>query len=299
MSKYIGRFAPTPNGDLHFGSLTTAMASYCEAVIHQGKWLICIDDIDTPRVVKGAARSILNTLEKLGFEWHAIHYQSRRIDHYQQFYHQLKKNAEIYPCYCSRREVTARQGSTVYDAYCYYQHKQKKKTQSAWRIHIQNHKNSIAFIDQIQGRQEIDLIPNSGDFIIKRADGILSYVFCFVVDCALDQITHIVRGADLLQSSASQIYLQQQLALPIPEYAHIPIVCNTEQVKLSKSTHSPKVEESVSSLYQAACVLGQKLDKKICSATIATFWQELLAIWDSRLIPGTKNVIIKHNISNN
>ena len=213
----IGRFAPSPTGPLHFGSLLAALASYCQAKSQGGRWLVRMEDLDKPREMAGAANLILRTLEDFGFEWDGeVIYQSQRSSLYQDALTQLKTKLLIYNCNCSRKEIAdsynqrpALQGvdGLVYPGTC--RHKTAVKSLNASRIIVDS--NPIAFTDAIQGNIQQNLAQDVGDFVLKRADGLYAYQLAVVVDDFKQGITHILRGADLLDSTPRQIYLQQLL----------------------------------------------------------------------------------------
>jgi glutamyl-Q tRNA(Asp) synthetase len=261
----IGRFAPSPTGPLHFGSLLAALASYLEAKTKQGKWLVRMEDLDKPREIKGAAAQILNTLEQFGLEWDGeVVYQSQRADLYQEVLSQLEKKHLIYHCKCSRKEIAdsynqkpAHQGvdGLVYPGTC--RNQQVSQIPYASRIKVAD--NPISFKDAIQGVITQNLSTQLGDFVLKRADGIFAYQLAVVADDQQQGITQIVRGADLLDSTPRQIYLQQQLSYPTPQYAHIPVTRNMAGEKLSKQTLAPAIDaqEAAKWLIKALTFLGQ------------------------------------------
>lgn len=244
---YIGRFAPSPTGLLHIGSLLTAVASYADARAHQGKWLVRIEDLDPPREMPGAAADILRTLEAFGFEWDGeVAYQSRRYDLYQDTLDRLKAAGLVYPCYCSRKDwqAAATQGADgfVYNGRC-RNPQQRPNTQNktpAWRIQVPD--RVIGFSDGIVGKYAQNLAHDIGDFVLLRADGYWAYQLAVVADDADQGITHIVRGQDLLVSTPRQIYLQQCLGVPTPSYAHLPLLTNSQGQKWSKQTLAPALD---------------------------------------------------------
>lgn len=237
----IGRFAPSPTGPLHFGSLVAAVASYCDAKSQGGQWLLRIEDVDTTRRVEGASDDIIRTLQRYGFEWDGeIVYQSQRSEYYEQALTRLRHLGLAYPCTCSRKEIadsSTQQGieGLIYPGTC-LQHPIKPNTSIAWRLKTPAKK--ISFEDKIVGWQQHHIDQDIGDFVIKRADGLFSYQLAVVVDDAMQGITHVVRGADLLQSTTRQIYLQQCLGYSPLVYAHIPLVLNNQGQKLSKQTRA-------------------------------------------------------------
>lgn len=286
MSPHRGRFAPSPTGSLHFGSLVAAMASYLDARQQQGEWLVRIDDIDTIREQQGAADKILLTLDKFGFEWHGdILRQSSRLDRYQQVLDELKEQQLVYRCSCSRKEIAdiannSIEGS-IYPGTC------RSKTSSnarqhAWRI-ITNDE-TIAFEDRIHGNVLQHVYSEVGDFVLKRADGLFAYQLAVVVDDEDQQVSSIVRGSDLLFSTPRQIYLQQKLGFQTPEYAHIPLVKNNDGRKLSKSDLAFPVDIRLPlvTLGKALEFLGQA---KIEADTIDTFWQQAINNWSIKQTP--------------
>lgn len=244
---YIGRFAPSPTGLLHIGSLLTAVASYADARAHQGKWLVRIEDLDPPREMPGAADDILRTLEAFGFEWDGeVAYQSRRYDLYQDTLDHLKAAGLVYPCYCSRKDwqAAATQGADgfVYNGRC-RNPQQRPDTQNktpAWRIQVPD--RVIGFSDGIVGQYAQNLAHDIGDFVLLRADGYWAYQLAVVADDADQGITHIVRGQDLLVSTPRQIYLQQCLGAPTPSYSHLPLLTNNQGQKWSKQTLAPALD---------------------------------------------------------
>ncbi len=244
---YIGRFAPSPTGLLHIGSLLTAMASYADARAHGGKWLVRMEDLDPPREMAGAAAHILHTLEAFGFEWDGeVVYQSRRHELYHAALGRLKASGLVYPCYCSRKDwqAAAKMGADgfVYNGRCRhpeYRPSENGKT-PAWRIQVPD--EDIAFEDAIVGHYAQNLAHDIGDFVLLRADGYWAYQLAVVVDDAEQGVTHIVRGQDLLVSTPRQLYLQRCLGLKMPNYAHLPLLVNKSGQKWSKQTLAPALD---------------------------------------------------------
>ncbi len=291
----IGRFAPSPTGPLHFGSLIAALASYCEAKTQGGKWLVRMEDLDKPREVAGAADHILKTLETFGFEWDGeVIYQSHRNHLYQEALNQLQAASLIYKCDCSRKEIadSAEHGidGLIYPGIC--RHKEALRTPSASRVIVDA--KPILFTDAIQGSIEQTLAQDVGDFVLKRADGLYAYQLAVVVDDFEQGVTHILRGADLLNSSPRQIYLQQLLRYPTPEYAHIPIANNANNEKLSKQTLAPAIDGSQAStlLKQALAFLGQDppMDLVQCNPTEILQWAK--QHWDIKKIPHQRSIVL-------
>lgn len=228
-SVYRGRFAPSPTGPLHFGSLVTALGSYLDAKAHGGEWLVRMEDIDTPRVVPGAADDILRTLERFGLEWDGpVLYQSSRIAAYEAALDDLRNRSLVFPCGCSRKEVGER-----YPGTCRTGLRGRIETPS-WRFRVND--ETVGFVDRRLGPQTQNVAEYVGDFVLRRADGLFAYQLAVVVDDAFQGITDVVRGEDLLDSTARQILLQHVLGLPEPRYLHLPVVLNSSGQKLSKQT---------------------------------------------------------------
>jgi glutamyl-Q tRNA(Asp) synthetase len=259
--QYRGRFAPSPTGPLHFGSLIAAIGSYLDAKHHHGKWLVRIEDLDTPRTVKGAADEILGTLEAFGLHWdEEIIHQSWRTSAYVEAFHRLKQAGAVYPCACSRREIAdsalLRGDELVYPGTC-RNGIAKGKAARAWRVYVDNER--ITFSDRMQGSIAQDLATEVGDFVVLRADALFAYQLAVVVDDAAQGITDVVRGADLFYSTPRQIYLQRLLGLNTPAYMHLPVVVNAMGEKLSKQTLAQPVEKAnaASMLFKALVLLRQ------------------------------------------
>lgn len=244
---YTGRFAPSPTGLLHIGSLLTAVASYADARSNGGKWLVRMEDLDPPREMPGAASHILHTLEAFGFEWDGeVAYQSRRYALYEETLCRLQTAGLVYPCHCSRKDwqAGARRGADgfVYNGRCRHpgQRPAPQGKQPAWRIRVPD--RVIGFSDGIVGGYAQNLAGDIGDFVLLRADGYWAYQLAVVADDAEQGITHIVRGQDLLVSTPRQIYLQQCLDVPTPQYAHLPLLTNAQGQKWSKQTLAPALD---------------------------------------------------------
>lgn len=284
---YRGRFAPSPTGPLHFGSLVAAVASYLDARANHGKWLVRMEDLDPPREPPGTAEHILATLEAFGLEWdEPVIYQSQRAPAYEQALHMLEDYT--YRCTCSRKEIadSALQGieGAIYPGTC-RQAKHDLQLSSAWRIRTDL--QEIVFDDLIQGRQSQVLQRDIGDFVLKRADRFYSYQLAVVVDDAFQNITHVIRGADLLASTPRQIYLQRLLRLPVPRYAHLPVVVNPQGEKLSKQTLAAPLETSnaVPLLCQALEFLGQQPPDTLLHGSIKEVWSWAISHWQLDAVP--------------
>ena len=243
--QYIGRFAPSPTGHLHIGSLLTAVASFIDAKAHNGAWLVRMEDLDKPREVKGAADDILRTLDAFSLHWDGeVVYQSKRHALYRAVLDELQRKNLVYPCYCSRKTVqengTNGIDGIVYNGNCRFRQPNNTKKQSAWRIKTDN--QSIVFEDKICGIQQQNIAQEVGDFVLLRADGQWAYQLAVVVDDNAQGVTNIVRGSDLLLSCPRQIYLYQQFNFRLPEYAHLPLLTNALGQKWSKQTLAPKLD---------------------------------------------------------
>lgn len=237
MTAITGRFAPSPTGPLHFGSLIAAVGSYCLARHAGGRWLVRIDDLDAPRVVPGAADEILFTLETLGFCWDGeIIWQSRRQDAYLAALEQLRSNGLLYDCACSRKEVLASaphpgEEGPIYPGTC-RQGLPVGRLPRAVRVRVPDRR--FSFNDGVFGQYEQNLASDVGDFILRRADGMVAYQLAVVVDDAASGVNQVVRGADLLGSTPRQIFLLESLGLPAPAYWHLPLALNADGSKISK-----------------------------------------------------------------
>jgi glutamyl-Q tRNA(Asp) synthetase len=239
----IGRFAPSPTGPLHLGSIYTALAGFLQARSQQGLWLLRIDDLDSPRNVKGSADSILKTLEAFGLYWDGdVYYQSRHIDIYNDVISDLQTNKLIYPCTCSRKTLTAgdrgQSQSDVYPGIC---RERQTLPDVPYALRIKTDKRIITFQDKLQGPVSHNLAEQDGDFIVKRKDRIIAYQFAVVIDDDLQHVNQIVRGFDLLDETPKQIYLQQLLGFHTPGYMHVPVIVDEQGYKLSKQTQAMAV----------------------------------------------------------
>lgn len=294
---YVGRFAPSPTGPLHFGSLVAAVASYCDAKANNGEWLLRMEDLDKPREVKGAADGILRTLEAYGFVWDKeVVYQSRRGESYKDAFNYLQIKQLTYPCTCTRKEIADSSSELGIDGIIYpktcLSHPIKNDKASAWRIKTNSAK--ITFVDAIQGEISQILSTQVGDFILKRADGLFAYQLAVVVDDAAQDITHIVRGADLLDSTPRQIYLQQLLGFATPHYAHVPTASNPAGKKLSKQTLAKPIDMRAPghALFDALSFLGQHPPTEIKNATLTEMWRWAFNHWQLVTVPKKRNICI-------
>jgi glutamyl-Q tRNA(Asp) synthetase len=293
---YRGRFAPSPTGPLHLGSLIAAVGSYLEARSRGGEWLVRMEDLDPPREVPGAAALILRTLEAYGFEWDgAVLYQSTRTDAYEAALKRLAQADMLYSCACTRKEIadSAMQGidGPVYPGTC-RNGLAEEKLPRAWRVRVED--RTIGFDDALQGRISQNLAQDIGDFVLKRADGFYAYQLAVVVDDAEQGITHVVRGADLLDSTPRQIWLQLLLGLPTPQYAHLPVAANAAGEKLSKQTKAEALDlfNPVPALWQSLHFLCQQPPAELLLADTATLWQWALSHWKTGEIPKARSIVI-------
>jgi len=294
MELYRGRFAPSPTGPLHFGSLVAAVGSYLEAKTRGGLWFLRMEDLDPPRERPGAAGAILRALEACGMTWDGeIMYQSRRSAAYAAAFARLQAQGLVYPCACTRREIADsslnRDGALIYPGTC-RNGIAPGKTPRAWRVRVDN--TPIDFEDALQGTARQDLASEVGDFVLLRADGLYAYQLAVVVDDAEQGITDVVRGADLLDSTPRQIYLQRLLGLGTPRYLHLPAAVNAAGEKLSKQTRAAPVDERdpVPVLVQVMDFLGQVPPAELRRAPLAEFWRWALAHWDAKRIPRRRSL---------
>ena len=278
---YRGRFAPSPTGPLHAGSLASALGSWLDARAHGGQWLVRIEDVDTPRTVQGSDQIILQQLIACGLYWdEEVVWQSKRTALYQAALDQLNKDQMTYRCICSRKHIEetlrasgaelGRHEDLIYPGSCRNQNRQEEK--AAIRVALPG-SCVLQFKDRMKGVQSQDLTTQVGDFVLRRADGLFTYQLAVVVDDHLQGITHIVRGEDLLSNTARQLYLQQILGYQIPSYLHLPLVTNAAGEKLSKQTQALEIDTSntdaiLNSLRRAAIHLGLNDDRNELGKTI-------------------------------
>ena len=288
LSNYIGRFAPSPSGPLHAGSLVAALASYLDARAHRGTWLLRIEDIDEMRTVPGAVEAIMQALAAFGMQHDgAVLVQSQRKDLYQAACDRL--TAHVYPCGCTRKEIAdsrlgiAADGAAIYPGTCRHGIA-AGKTARTLRLRVPDAgqaDETITFDDRWLGPLTQHLATEVGDFVLKRADGYWAYQLAVVVDDADQGVTHIVRGSDLLESTGRQIYLQRLLGLPTPSYMHVPVVLNESGEKLSKQTGAQALDlaHPLDELLRAARFLGLPIAD---AQSISSFWRLAIAAWGQR-----------------
>ena len=330
---YRGRFAPSPTGSLHFGSLVAAVGSYLDAKYHQGTWLVRMEDLDTPRCVPGAADDILRTLDAFGLHSdETVIFQSKRTAAYEEALLKLQASGAAYPCWCTRKEIadSAMSGieGPVYPGTCRNAIPAGREGR-AWRVRtnciplppcrgkagmgVEQWDNTtsttsltlplygggdivddgiVQFDDALQGHISQHLESEIGDFVVKRADGLFAYQLAVVVDDAFQGITHIVRGADLLDSTPRQIYLQRLLGLPVPQYLHLPVAVNESGEKLSKQTMAAPVDEthSVATLLRVLNFLRQRPPAELLQAKVETVLEWAIQNWDPERLTGIRTL---------
>jgi glutamyl-Q tRNA(Asp) synthetase len=285
---YRGRFAPSPTGPLHFGSLVAALGSYLDSRRHRGVWLVRMEDLDRDREVKGAADNILRTLERFGFEWEGqVLYQSRRREAYEEALESLRRDGFAYPCICSRKQIaeTAAAGAegSIYPGTC---RAGIAKGRHARTIRLLTQDAIIQVEDRVQGRMRQNPGREVGDFVIRRADGYHAYQLAVVLDDAWQGINRVIRGADLLSSTPRQCYLQSLLELPRPRYAHLPLAVDETGRKLSKQYRDAPVDprHPLDTLLQACEFLGQPMPPER-PLDLDDFWRWAIAQWRLDAVP--------------
>ncbi len=293
-SGYVGRFAPSPTGPLHFGSLLAAVASYLEAVRQGGAWLVRIEDIDPPREQEGARVRILEALESYGFAFHGpATRQSESEPAHHAAISALLDSGLAYYCDCSRRELTdADLGplGAIYPGTC--RHRQLLFTTSG-AIRVRTDGAQIAFTDRLQGEQRQSVETSSGDFVIRRRDGLIAYQLAVVVDDHRQGITDIVRGIDLMDSTPRQAWLQRLLGYDTPSYAHIPVAVDRHGRKLGKSTQAAALplEAPATVLFHALSALQQAPPPPLARASLATIWTWAAEHWKLDRLRGLRTVV--------
>ncbi|MEO8662355.1 MAG: tRNA glutamyl-Q(34) synthetase GluQRS [Bryobacteraceae bacterium] len=287
---YRGRFGPSPTGSLHFGSLVAAVASWVDARAAGGEWLVRMEDIDTPRVRPGAADSILATLERFGLHWDGpVSWQSQRGEAYSEALERLSSAGLLYPCSCTRKEivdsVTGEAGAAPgrYLGTCATGLMPGRLARS-WRVRVEP--GVICFHDRAQGTQCQDVDASVGDFILRRADGLFAYQLAVTVDDAVQGITAVVRGADLMEATHRQIHLRRILGLPEPSYLHVPVVTDATGAKLSKHNQAEALSSRASAHLTAALeFLGQQPPVELERAAPANILEWAVENWRTEAIP--------------
>ncbi|MBP8172674.1 MAG: tRNA glutamyl-Q(34) synthetase GluQRS [Aeromonadaceae bacterium] len=279
---YTGRFAPSPSGPLHFGSLIAALGSYLQARHQGGRWLVRMEDLDPPREVPGAADEILRTLERFGLQWDGpVLYQSQRHERYQAILDALHQQGLTYHCQCSRARIQQLGG--FYDGHC--RHLRLPATGSAVRLHLDT--PVFGFADQLLGQIQVGGALATEDFILKRRDGLFAYNLAVVIDDADSGVTQVVRGADLLEPTVRQIALYRLLQRPEPTWLHLPLALQAGGLKLSKQNHAPAlpVGQEQALLWQALDFLGQAPDPALRQATLPELLSWAIDHWQRLNIP--------------
>ncbi|TAG02767.1 MAG: tRNA glutamyl-Q(34) synthetase GluQRS [Betaproteobacteria bacterium] len=285
MNQYIGRFAPSPTGPLHLGSLVAAMASYADCLQHQGRWLLRIEDVDAPRCSPDSEHLIHQQLNAYGFRPHGdVLRQSERTARYDRAMSQLIEDGHIYACRCTRKMLADAprnsEGDLIYPSTCTSLHVPVNEPHATLRFAVAA-ADTVFFVDRAFGLIEQNVSSEVGDFVVRRSDGLYAYQLAVVVDDADQGVTQVVRGADLLGNTARQILLQQALGVATPRYLHVPLVCNDAGEKLSKQTRAEAISTNstdiLSTLEDAWQLLQQ--DSLDHPTTVAEFWQRAAAAW--------------------
>ena len=290
-AQYTGRFAPSPSGPLHFGSLLAAVASFAQAKVSSGQWLVRIEDIDPPREQPGADKVILGTLEAYGFEWDGpVSYQSQFVARHEALLQSLLETGQAYPCSCSRRDLAdARRGplGAIYPGTC-----RNGCRPGDVAIRLRTDDGPVEFTDKLQGPQSQRLESESGDFIIKRRDGLIAYHLAVVADDFDQGISEVVRGVDLLDSTPRHIHLQRALGFTTPDYLHIPVVENAEGQKLSKLTGAKAIagDRTGPTLVSALKALKQQPPSDLVGEGIGEIWVWALANWRTDVLQHCKSI---------
>ncbi|WP_416306408.1 tRNA glutamyl-Q(34) synthetase GluQRS [Neptunicella sp. SCSIO 80796] len=285
--EYRGRFAPSPSGPLHLGSLVAALGSFLQARCQSGRWLVRIEDIDPPREVSGAADSILTSLEAHGLLWdESVEYQSRNSSFYDQHLDWLAQQQLTYWCDCTRKMIQQQGGH--YQGYC----RNRKLDNQGCALRIRNNQPVSQFNDLLQGKVCSDMGFASEDFIVKRKDGLYAYHLAVVVDDIRQRISHIVRGADLLQPTACQIMLYRLFNQPVPEYLHLPVIVSQPGLKLSKQNHAPALDNDNASgnLSQVLSWLNHPPPQDLHGAPCAEILQWAIEHWQLSRLPTSKEL---------
>jgi glutamyl-Q tRNA(Asp) synthetase len=289
--RYTGRFAPSPTGPLHFGSLVAALASWLDARAAGGMWLLRMEDLDKPREVPGAADEILRQLEGLGLEWDGpVQYQSTRSARYAEALEALERRGATYPCGCTRSEIAdsalAIDGARIYPGTCRAGLAPGRRARA---VRVRTVATPVRFVDRLQGEIVQSVEREVGDFVLRRADGLIAYQLAVVIDDADQGITDVVRGADLLDSTPRQIWLQRLLGYPTPRYLHVPIALTAGGEKLSKQTGAQPVDVAnpMRELARALAFLGQPVPN---GATAQAILRQALVRWDASLIRPARSI---------
>lgn len=284
---YVGRFAPSPSGPLHFGSLIAALGSFLQAKSQQGRWLVRIEDLDPPREMAGAAALILTTLQAYGLEWDGeVMFQSQRHGRYDQIIEQLYQAGDLYWCRCTRREIMAAGG--FYNGHC----RMLGLAAEGGAARLCQHHPVYQFDDRLQGQIAVPAALAEEDFIIRRRDGLYAYNLAVVVDDMDSGITEIVRGADLLEPTVRQIALYQTLGAAVPDWVHLPLAVQADGHKLSKQNHAPALalDEVRPALWQALAFLGQCPPPELMACRIDEIIRWGIAHWRLERVPARQQI---------
>lgn len=288
---YVGRFAPSPTGPLHFGSLVAAVASYLHARQSGGRWLVRIEDVDPPREVPGAAGRILRTLEAFELEWDgSVLHQSSRLPVYRQVAAELLASNRAFRCRCSRsdlRAAAAESGAPRYPGTC----RTLGLTGGDTAARVRVDPGVAAFVDELQGPRSMDLAATMGDYVIERRDGLPAYHLAVVLDDAFQGVTTVVRGVDLLESTFVHVHLQRLLGLPTPAYFHVPVVVNASGQKLSKQSGAAAVEEPTSGVVRKILgALGLDVPEGVAEMRPGEAWRWALRGWSIDRLRGRQEL---------
>jgi glutamyl-Q tRNA(Asp) synthetase len=285
-----GRFAPSPTGPLHFGSLVAALASYCDARASGAQWRLRIEDVDEPRSRAQASDEIVRTLARYGFVWDGpVERQSNRTSLYEQALAKLVAAELAYPCACTRRELDlaplGKGGERVYPGTCRegIPADRRMRAQRAWRVRVDD--RAIAFRDRLQGMQRQALATDVGDFVVKRSDGLFAYQLAVVVDDIDQRITDVVRGADLVASTPRQIHLLHALDATPPTYLHVPVAIGAGGEKLSKQTGARALPDDPLPMLTAAWAFLDQPRPPTRARDIRAFWQHAVSAWSPARLP--------------
>lgn len=286
---YRGRFAPSPSGLLHFGSLLTALASYLDAKSQHGEWLVRIEDIDPPREMKGASQLILDTLFDFGLHWDGdVVYQSQQTKQYQHVLTQLIETNSAYTCQCTRAQIKAIGG--IYQGHC----RELNLPSTGSALRVKNHAKVNRFIDIIQGISQGNQALAEEDFIVLRRDGLFAYQLAVVVDDIAQGITHVIRGCDLLEPTIRQLTFIKQLGYPLPQYGHVPLAVTDQGYKLSKQNKAPAIDrkQPQKALFHALKFLGQQPPQSLMSSHLNDLLTWAVDHWDISKVPKQQEIMI-------
>ncbi len=292
--QYVGRFAPSPTGPLHIGSLTAAVASYLHARRSGGEWLVRIEDIDPPREMPGATGMILEALDAFDLSWDRdVFYQSQHLEDYERVAAELLAEGHAYRCSCSRRDIRG-EGSAGPLGYRYPGNcRTRKQHERATAIRVRSDRSAGSFDDGLQGPNQYDIHASVGDYVIFRSDGLPAYHLAVVLDDAKQGITHVVRGMDLVHTTGLHIHLQQTLGLPTPQYLHLPIIVNAAGQKLSKRTGARPIEpkDTAARAHEVLMYLGLKPPHSMHGARPRELWAWACEHWQPNALQGQTELV--------